>query len=298
MDVTLKPLAASCLVEALLNEAALKSRLEEQLERVDRDRVWLGDVGARYRQAWDDAVDNGYHAELDPVNESFSLLISWLLAPLSRGSTDGLSSPALGGDANARTVAAYLAKTGASELPATERVGLYKWTVGRAVGSVDQRFPAALPAGQLPDEAELAYDGLLEHVEAAGDEPWPEIHRSAILWRLGGISQGLVPGTLRGSANTLLQTLGSHQPPPARAKGWVDGYVKDRNGFTHVLAETPDDVPFSAALGRHSDVDQVRIYLELATMFAASRINAGLLALPEQRAKALANVVDSTLPWV
>jgi hypothetical protein len=99
---------------------------------------------------------------------------------------------------------------------------------------------------------------------------------SAIVWRVGGIADGLRPQypkpNLVASLGLLMSDLRPVIPPGVHTSlstGW-DQFREARNSFTHVAAR--DGIGFADFVGRMRCAADVRAYLEAATYFVCNEV--------------------------
>jgi hypothetical protein len=300
MQVDASPLGVSCLIESLLNSQnpTVRDQVIPRLEQLDRDEEWLADLGARYRAVWEESVIGEAVDTIPTVSEETPLLLSWLVAQL-RGPGD--LAP-LNAEIRTSVLREYHASTGLGVSPPAHILGIVVGTIGRPVSTIDQLLPALFPGDQVGPDVEAAYAGLVEHVQAAQLENWPEMHRTAVLWRLGAIAQGLMGGTdqVFESMRRLSASLAGALPLPDRrmtTDEWIKNYRGNRNGLTHVLPDG-NGVGFNDALSQHMDVDSVLAYLRLAGYYTAAAINEVIVGLEATQAARWLPAVEADFSWV
>lgn len=297
MRVDASALGVSNLIQSIFQVDRARSIVEMQLESLGVDMDWLLSTADRYRAFWEQTFSPGAGGQAGTVDEYTVLLLSWLLAPLREP------------DANAQLAAstfalsseAFAKVAGPEVLPPQERLSVTIGVVGRPIPVIDRDFPSWLPGRLLDRDVELAYEGLLEHVAVAPSGEWPEVHRTAVLWRLGGIAQGLVGGSedVWKCMKDLNLQLSSALPVAHRrmtADDWMKTYRANRNVFTHVRPE--GERSFHSALAEHSEANQLIEYVRLATYYAAVSMNVKLSAIDSQTASRWLDVVDRDQSWV
>ena len=300
MSVDAAPLAASTLIDVLISSPDRKSIIKEKLGSVGVELEWLRDTGDRYRKVWLESAEGGYFQDAGTVAEEFCFLLSWLLS--QRRYTE--DSSIVTGEVLVQITMEYFGKTGVTYLPSSQKLGMFAWVVGRPLGTLDLSLPAALPTDLLEDDVRGAYDGLMLHVEhaAAFGEFWPEVHRSAILWRLAGIAQGLDDSEhLKNSMQALIFSLSATMPVGLHNRitrgTWLSDFIEDRNAFTHVRTNGPTRA-FQASLDRHGSASEIMDYLRLATYFAAGAINSNIRQVDDSRARTWIERIDADYAWV
>lgn len=181
---------------------------------------------------------------------------------------------------------------------------MFAWVVGRPIGSLDLSLPAALPTDVLEDDVRDAYNGLMTHVaQAVEGHDWPELHRTAVLWRLAGIAEGLQESkSLHTSMDILVRSLSATMPVGLYnriSRGtWLSDFVEDRNGFTHVRPDDTGRRAFQASLVRHASAAEIVDYLRVATYFAAGAINTSIRRVDSSKARSWMDRIDDDYSWV
>lgn len=281
MELTceLSPLVFAELYRLLLADDKTRRRVEHRVAEAEGDPSWLEDAERRYRDWWCWQVENQAFGDIQgtsPAELRDAQLATWLIAPLralGRSSEFGAELQ------RAVNLAARAEFPGAGyHLPAQYQASVVAWTLGRVCGELDRTVPV-VPA-EVPEDQHVAaaYDGLLHHVSALSDspDPWPEMAGSAIIWRVGGIADGLRPQypkpNLAASLGQLMTDLKPVVPPGVHAslsRGW--GHFRDaRNSFTHVAAR--DGIGFADFVGHMRCAADVRAYLEAATYFVCNEV--------------------------
>jgi hypothetical protein len=168
---------------------------------------------------------------------------------------------------------------------ATVRPIVIGWSLGSVPGDYDYSRPVVFAEDPADANVQLAYSGLVVHLVNLGKEssPWPELPATAVLWRCGGIAEGLLP------KEYLLATL---QDLTAQVKvmlpgrlhsdliGYWEEFTRMRNGFTHV-APRVGEYSFSDLDGKITNHDDLRLCLSGITYFVAESIRSAL-ADPDQ----------------
>ena len=149
------------------------------------------------------------------------------------------------------------------------------WGLGMRVGQMNPVYPAVLAVGHGNRNVDIAYTGLVEHLVVSRQtyglpiDDWPELVRSAVIWRAVAILDGLgklephaMPtgqGNRGGAADAaahLTGAVGSYLPVAQRTRygrAW-GSMVAVRDGLTHITEGTgsnPRD--FSAAAAESSN---------------------------------------------
>lgn len=297
MKVEASPLAVSAFIQAALGDSRIRAQVEDQLESLGLDGAWLEALAGRYRRYWEFMSVEGGIPSTDPVSEQTVLLLSWLMRSLTRQE----DATSLNQQAFVTTVEMCQTHLHTDLVAASDRISLTAGVVGRPVPVIDREFPAWLPGGMLDSNVELAYEGLVEHIAGAAAENWPEVHRTALLWRFGGIAQGLVGGDdeLRDCLRQLNVMVSGALPGHLRkttTEDWIKSFRSSRNIFTHVRSE--GGKTFTAALSEYGGVEDLLDYLRLATFYVAININAELAQVDADRARRWADATDSDLAWV
>lgn len=127
------------------------------------------------------------------------------------------------------------------------------------------------------------------------------MYRTAVLWRLGGIAQGLTGGDedLWGCMKQLNRLLVGSLPPAYRrmtADEWLKTYRNHRNVFTHVRPVA--DLSFADALSSHRDPSHLLDYLRLSTFYVAVSINERLSGIDPETVRRWLDVVEKDQGWV
>lgn len=297
MNVDGSALAASALIRALISDSEVSLDLEDRLFQLGVDADWLEALADRYYAYWHQTFNHYEDGATATVDEHALLLMSWLTAEL-RGPEQNVR---LNSDAFARATAIYSEATGVGILPPIERLTLTVGVVGRPVPIIDRDFPVWFPKGILEPSVELAYQGLVEHVASAPESDWPEVYRTSVLWRLGGIAQGLIGGEeqLLECMKSLNKVLASSLPlayRPLTGDDWLTEYRKNRNVFTHVRPEA--NLTFNQALGAHDDTRQLIDYIRLATYYVAIELNQRISSFQPEQVQRWVDVVDNDQAWV
>lgn len=296
MRVNASALAVGCLINAVLDSPASHKHIDEQLELLLVDADWLRSVADRYLSYWQLTLGGFADGETATVDEHAVLLLSWLLAPVK----DADSCAQINAKAFAMSSTKHYSLTGV-ELPALERISVTVGVVGRPVPVIDRDFPVWFPGGVLDGDVELAYAGLLEHVAEAPSGVWPEVYRTAVLWRLGGIAQGLTGGDddLWECMKQLNRLLVGSLPTAYRrmtADEWLKTYRDHRNVLTHVRPVA--DLSFADALSSHREPSHLLDYVRLSTFYAAVSINERISGIDPENARRWLDVVDNDQAWV
>ena len=298
MKTDASALAVSCFIEALLAYNQDQGNLDGRLAELDLEGEWLQNLGHRYFKYWEQSHIYEGEGARATVHENTVLLLSWLTAD-TRSPEANL---ALTAETFKRSQTAYAEATNTQELPAIERLTLTVGVVGRPVPKIDRNFPAWFPGQILEENVEAAYEGLVEHVAGAPQHKWPEIYRTSVLWRLGGIAQGLQGGTLE--VLDCMKELNKHfasSLPYDHEKQWTsDEWLKQfrrhRNVFTHVRTE--NNITFQSALKEHEEQELLLDYIRLASYYVATEINTRISSLEPEGAQRWLSAVDNDQAWV
>jgi len=171
--------------------------------------------------------------------------------------------------------------------------------VGRPVVTIDRDFPVWFPCGILDRDVEAAYCGLLEHVASGPTEPWPEVHRTAVLWRFGGIAEALADVDDLPSSKRHLNAMLTESLPYAyrlmTAEEWGKRFRGHRNALTHVRLDNGQS--FTSALAEHQDTNHVLDYLRLASFYVAANISAGLSEISPETVKRWVDIAGQDYAW-
>lgn len=297
MRVDASALGISSLIRALLDATEIHDELQESLQAVGVDVDWLAALGDRYRAYWTQTAGYAHPDYPSVVCEHTPMLLSWLLTDLR----DPDLSAALSYATDAYVASAIEEVRGKAELPSTERVNLTLGVLGRPVATIDRDFPTYLPGGLVDADVEAAYHGLLMHVSSAGSADWPEMQRTAVLWRLGGIAQGLTGGDddLVPCMQQLNARLTGVLPPRYRqltTNEWLTGYRRRRNVLTHV--RPIGEVSFTEVIREYEDLSALLDYLRLASIYVAAAISERLAGLDASTVVSWVGIVDDDQSWV
>lgn len=297
MKTDASALAVSCLIQALISNEQAKDVVEERLAELDLDTEWLNALASRYFALWEQTHEHFEPGTTPLVDENTVLVLSWL--------TTGIRDPEVNSAINTASfelaMSAYTHSTGENSLPENERLTLTAGVVGRPVPVIDRNFPVWFPGGILNPSVESAYAGLVEHVANAPRQSWPEVYRTSVLWRLGGIAQGLTGGDSElwdcmKSLNSLLSGALPYAYRPLTGDDWLAQYRRYRNVLTHVRPVA--DLTFIEAIDGHSDSGQLLDYVRLATYYIAITLNQQISSYEPETVKRWLDVVDNDQSWV
>lgn len=286
MELTceLSPLIYAELYRLLLADDAMRQRVEDRLTKAGADASWLGAAERLYRRSWEWQIEYeavGDIRKTSPTDPRDAQLATWVIAPLRTLGPSTQFSADLQREVNLAARARFPGFN--DRLPEQYQASVIAWTLGRVCGELDRSFPVVL--AEIPDDTHVAaaYDGLLHHVRTLSDgsDPWPEMAGSAVVWRVGGIADGLrprEPNNLRASLDLLMSALKPVVPPVLHAEfnaGW-NGFVDARNGLTHVAPR--DGLGFADFAKRMRTAEKVRTYLQAATYFVCNEVAMSLAA--------------------
>lgn len=297
MKVDASPLATGLLIRAALENDAIRSVVEDRIEYLRLDTQWLERLSHRYVQYWRLTVAENNYSPTEPVAEEAVKFIAWLLNPLSGSDISAELSTRVFTDTQ-NVVAGHC---GLATVPPAERLTVTAAVVGRPVPIIDRDFPVWLPGGLVEPNVELAYEGFVEHVANAPRGDWPEMHRTALLWRLGGIAEGLTGGQghLSMSLGQLNAQVGNSLPLSMRtatSDEWKSRFVAHRNVFTHVNSE--QGITFRESLSEIQEPDDLWNYLRLATLYVAVTINSVIAGMHEAEVERWASRTEQDFYWV
>ncbi len=296
MKVTASALAISCLIEAIIETPEVSDVVEDQLNALGTDLDWLASLGVRYRKYWAQTFEYEAAGQTATVHENTVMLLSWLMSSVK----DSELNETINSKTFSSTTQAYIELSGKTELPKAERITVTVGIIGRPESVIDRNYPVWFSGGFIDSNVELAYLGLLEHVAHAPDQEWPEVYRTAVLWRLGGIAQGLGgDGDLWDCLKELNKQLSGALPLAYRrmtGDEWISAYRKNRNVFTHVRTDSGQS--FALALSEHEEKTQLLDYIRLSTYYAAVAINQGISSLEPKTVQRWLDVVDNDQAWV
>ena len=295
MKVKASALAVSCLLDAMCDTPSVCAQVEEQMTPLGLEVDWLRSQSERYRAYWRQTLGKWDHGETATVDENAVLLLSWLLAPVKNPD----ECARLNATVFKRSFQDFSEATSGT-LPNLERISVTAGVIGCPIPVIDRDFPVRFPGGLLDSNVELAYKGLVEHVDRAPVGQWPEVYRTAVLWRLGGIVQGLAGGgeNLLKCMQQLNHLLKGALPPAYRlmtADEWMTKFRSHRNVFTHVRSEA--DLTFKGALASHEQHDQLLDYIRVATFYVAVSINELLAGIEPETVMTWVDVVDDDQEW-
>lgn len=298
MSVQASPLAATALLSVLTEAVSDMPHMTERLESLRLDEQWLFEQSTKYRAAWNSRDLYGGVNELSPVSEELSLFLSWLLSDL-RNQEACLE---INESIQKHLLSSWSEASAEVVVPPKQRLALTMGVVGRPAWNLDRLHPAWFPSGYVAAEVDAAYQGLLGQVDAAGDMEWPEFQRTAVLWRFGGIAQGLAGDShdLAKAMQRLNVSMGGALPMQFRrltSDEWVFAYRNARNGLTHLHGGN-GTIGFLDALDTHQDLDSVIDYFRLASFYMASSINGSLRALDPDDAARWLPAIEADWNWV
>ena len=297
MKVNASPLAISCLIDTLIEHRGIQDQLGAQLNEIGVGTDWLKAISAKYRSFWEQTIEYSEPEGTTPVQENTVLLLSWL--------TTSIREPDLNSEINSfvfeKTSQAMLRTRNVENIPSSERISLTIGVVGRPVPVIDRAYPVWLPGGVLDQDVERAYEGLVEHVAKAPSEEWPEVYRTAVLWRLGGIAQGLTGGDeeVWNCMMKLNVSLNGTLPPRDRrmtSNEWIASFRQRRNVFTHI--KPIGNLSFSEAVNQISKPDDLIDYVRLATFYAAISINERISNFEPETVEKWINEVERDQDWM
>lgn len=298
--VEIAPLAAAALARAIVSDPDLRPVVSDALEDVGLDEGWLTKIGRRYQCAWEDHASAEY--SLDPAVPEFAMLISWVLARV-RGRSVGAPAELIA-EVQSEIATQYLDRYPVSLVPPCERVGLYMWVVGQPACAHDQLFPALLPTEDLDEDVAAAYEGLVAHAQAIPESgPFIEMSLTAVIWRFGGLINGLGGKDLRAQAKELSiglrSAISTHEYNQMTSDTWLQNFVNDRNALTHV-APSSNGQSFKSVSDRmdFGSLDEVRDYLRAATYFAADQISKKLSLVSPDEAMRWVPAVEADRSWL
>lgn len=297
MKTDASALAVSCLIQALISNEQAKDVVEDRLADLDLDTEWLNALALRYFALWEQTHEHFEPGTTPLVDENTVLVLSWL--------TTGIRDPEVNSAINTASfesaMSLYAHSAGENSLPENERLTLTAGVVGRPVPVIDRNFPVWFPGGILNPSVESAYAGLVEHVANAPQQSWPEVYRTSVLWRLGGIAQGLTGGDSElwdcmKSLNSLLSGALPYAYRPLTGDDWLAQYRRYRNVLTHVRPVA--DLTFVDAIDGHADSGQLLDYIRLATYYIAITLNQQISSYEPEVVKRWLDVVDNDQAWV
>lgn len=297
MKTNASALAVSCLIQALQSHEQAKDVIEDRLADLDLGTEWLSALASRYFLLWEQTHEFHEPGTTPLVDEHTVLVLSWL--------TTSIRDPELNSAINTTSfesaLMAYTQATGESALPEFERLTLIAGVVGRPVPVIDRDFPVWFPGGILDSSVESAYVGLVEHVANAPQQSWPEVYRTSVLWRLGGIAQGLTGGDSElwecmKSLNSRLSGALPYAYRPLTGDDWLTQYRRYRNVLTHVRPMT--DLTFADAIDSHAESGQLLDHIRLATYYIAITLNQQIASYEPEQVRRWLDVVDNDQAWV
>ena len=297
MKVNASPLAVSDLIETLIEHRGIQDEIEPKLNEIGVGFEWLEAMATKYRSFWTQTIEHSEPDGTTPVQENTVLLLSWL--------TSSIREPDLNSEINTlvfeKTSENYFQARGIEDLPSRERISLTIGVVGRPVPVIDRAYPVWLPGGVLDRDVEKAYDGLVDHIAKAPSEEWPEVYQSAVLWRLGGIAQGLTGGEeeLWNCMMKLNASLNGTLPLRDRrmtSNEWITSFRQRRNVLTHI--KQIEKLSFTDAVDQLSQSDDHIDYVRLATFYAAISINERISNYEPETVQGWINEVERDQEWV
>jgi hypothetical protein len=297
MKTDASALAVSCLIKSLMSNEQSKDVLDDRLAELDLEIEWLAALASRYFALWEQTHEHFEPGTTPTVDEHSVLVLSWL--------TTGIRNPDVNLAINTASfesaTLAYTQAAGESALPEIERLTLTAGVVGRPVPIIDLNFPVWFPGGILDPSVEFAYAGLVEHVANAPRQSWPEVYRTSVLWRLGGIAQGLTGGDSElwdcmKSLNKLLSGALPYAYRTLTGDDWLARYRRYRNVLTHVRPTA--DLTFVDAIDGHTETGQLLDYIRLATYYIAITLNQQIASYEPEQVKRWLDIVDNDQAWV
>jgi hypothetical protein len=280
----LSPLVYAELYRLLLADDAMRQRVEDRLDDARADASWLGEAERLYRRSWESQIESEAFGDIrktSPADPRDAQLATWLIAPLRALGSSTQFSADLQREVNLAARVRFPEFN--DRLPDQYQASVIAWTLGRVCGELDRSFPVIL--AEVPDDTHVAaaYEGLLHHVSTLtyGPNPWPEMAGSAVVWRVGGIADGLRPrdpNNLRASLDLLMSALRPVVPPVLYTElnaSWND-FVEARNGLTHVAPR--DGLGFADFAKRMRAAEEVRTYVQAATYFVCNEVAMSLAA--------------------
>jgi len=288
MEINASTLAVYTYIDAVLANSACRSLAEERLADVDLDTAWLQDLSGRYKAAHQSDITSTTFDET-------VLLLSWMFSDIRQ--------PAQVVELNANAWEAMneiSLRLRGVYVNRSMQLRLELGVLGR-VASDRVEYPVIFSTNGLIDEdIEHAYEGLIHHVMAPTDKTTYEMYRTAILWRLGGIAQGLVGGSdeLFDCMKRLTQSFQGSLTIDVQRKFQSDEWLKEfrdrRNLATHVRGGGFRELSNSLL----EDESILNLYLRLTTFYVASAINTRLRELDPDRVRQWLNKVETDYDWI
>jgi hypothetical protein len=286
LTVELSPLAYAELYRHLYAEPTLRASTAARIEQAGGDGETLRKLEVGYQALWRSQVDlaDGDPAQLWGLDDRHAQLATWLLA----GHRDRhVPSQELAAIVLRSVGEAYMATFGATSLPESFRPTVIAWTLGQIRGGHDTSLPAISAVTPPDPDVTLAYAGLVTHLLGLpiGDNPWPEVAGSAVLWRAAGVVNGLYPqprGDLHKSIAEAMDLVGDVIPDymlRQLSSHWNE-FRLVRNGLTHV-AKARNGYSFCEVADRACTWEQVRLAITGITHFVFNRVALHLLESPD-----------------